>query len=101
MVLAGLTGPVKWLFGAIFGAIYAPFVITGLHHMTNAIDLELVRTAGGTGLWPMIALSNIAQGSAYLLTTLLNVTMNVKHKFHFRQLFQLILVLLNQHFFWC
>ncbi|QMI51794.1 PTS system trehalose-specific EIIBC component [Streptococcus salivarius] len=64
VVLAGLTGPVKWLFGAIFGAIYAPFVITGLHHMTNAIDLELVRTAGGTGLWPMIALSNIAQGSA-------------------------------------
>lgn len=64
VLLAGLTGPVKWLFGAIFGAIYAPFVITGLHHMTNAIDLELVRTAGGTGLWPMIALSNIAQGSA-------------------------------------
>ena len=64
VVLAGLTGPVKWLFGAIFGAIYAPVVITGLHHMTNAIDLELVRTAGGTGLWPMIALSNIAQGSA-------------------------------------
>ena len=64
VVLAGLTGPVKWLFGLIFGAIYAPFVITGLHHMTNAIDLELVRTAGGTGLWPMIALSNIAQGSA-------------------------------------
>ena len=64
VVLAGLTGPVKWLFGAIFGAIYAPFVITDLHHMTNAIDLELVRTAGGTGLWPMIALSNIAQGSA-------------------------------------
>ena len=64
LVLAGLTGPVKWLFGAIFGAIYAPFVITGLHHMTNAIDLELVRTAGGTGLWPMIAFSNIAQGSA-------------------------------------
>ncbi|KXT75295.1 PTS system trehalose-specific EIIBC component [Streptococcus sp. DD12] len=64
VVLAGLTGPVKWLFGIIFGAIYAPFVITGLHHMTNAIDLELVRTSGGTGLWPMIALSNIAQGSA-------------------------------------
>ena len=64
VVLAGLTGPVKWLFGLIFGAVYAPFVITGLHHMTNAIDLELVRTSGGTGLWPMIALSNIAQGSA-------------------------------------
>ena len=36
--------------GAIFGALYAPFVITGLHHMTNVIDLELVRTAGGTSL---------------------------------------------------
>lgn len=64
VVLAGLTGPVKWLFGAIFGALYAPFVITGLHHMTNAIDTQLVADVGGTGLWPMIALSNIAQGSA-------------------------------------
>lgn len=64
VVLAGLTGPVKWLFGAIFGAGYAPFVITGLHHMTNAIDTQLIADAGGTGLWPMIALSNIAQGSA-------------------------------------
>ncbi|QLB51800.1 PTS trehalose transporter subunit IIBC [Streptococcus sanguinis] len=64
VVLAGLTGPVKWLFGAVFGALYAPFVITGLHHMTNAIDTQLVADAGGTALWPMIALSNIAQGSA-------------------------------------
>ena len=64
VVLEGLTGPVKWLFGAVFGALYAPFVITGLHHMTNAIDTQLVADAGGTGLWPMIALSNIAQGSA-------------------------------------
>ncbi|EFQ58332.1 PTS system trehalose-specific EIIBC component [Streptococcus downei] len=66
VVLAGLTGPVKWLFGAIFGALYAPLVITGLHHMTNAIDTQLVADAGGTGLWPMIALSNIAQGSGVL-----------------------------------
>ena len=64
VVLAGLIGPVKWLFGAVFGALYAPFVITGLHHMTNAIDTQLIADAGGTALWPMIALSNIAQGSA-------------------------------------
>ena len=64
VVLAGLTGPVKWLFGAVFGALYAPFVITGLHHMTNAIDTQLIADAGGTALWPMIALSNIAQVSA-------------------------------------
>ena len=41
-------------------------VMTGLHHMTNAIDSQLVNTYGGTNLWPMIALSNIAQGSAVL-----------------------------------
>lgn len=72
VVLAGLTGPVKWLFGAIFGALYAPLVITGLHHMTNAIDTQLIADAGGTGLWPMIALSNIAQGSAVLAFYFMN-----------------------------
>jgi PTS system trehalose-specific IIC component len=34
--------------------------------MTNAIDLQLMADFGGTNLWPMIALSNIAQGSAVL-----------------------------------
>lgn len=34
--------------------------------MTNAIDVQLANTFGGTLLWPMIALSNIAQGSAVL-----------------------------------
>ena len=34
--------------------------------MTNAIDLQLIADYGGTMLWPMIALSNIAQGSAVL-----------------------------------
>ncbi|HEM6215586.1 TPA: PTS glucose transporter subunit IIA, partial [Streptococcus suis] len=72
VVLAGLTGPLKWLFGAVFGALYAPFVITGLHHMTNAIDTQLIADAGGTGLWPMIALSNIAQGSAVFAYFLMN-----------------------------
>ncbi|HFR3774941.1 TPA: PTS system trehalose-specific EIIBC component [Streptococcus suis] len=72
VVLAGLTGPLKWLFGVVFGALYAPFVITGLHHMTNAIDTQLIADAGGTGLWPMIALSNIAQGSAVFAYFLMN-----------------------------
>ena len=34
--------------------------------MTNAIDLQLVADYGGTNLWPMIALSNIAQASAVM-----------------------------------
>ena len=66
VVYAGITGPAKVLFAAIFGFVYAPLVITGLHHMTNAIDLQLIADFGGTMLWPMIALSNIAQGSAVL-----------------------------------
>ncbi|WEM63208.1 PTS system trehalose-specific EIIBC component [Streptococcus parauberis] len=74
VVLAGLTGPVKWLFGAIFGALYAPLVITGLHHMTNAIDTQLIADTAThtTGLWPMIALSNIAQGSAVFAYYIMN-----------------------------
>src|SRR5699024_7935678 len=65
-VWAGLTSNFKWIFALFFGFIYAPLVITGLHHMTNAIDVQLANTFGGTLLWPMIALSNIAQGSAVL-----------------------------------
>lgn len=66
VVYAGITGSFKVVFGAIFGFVYAPLVITGLHHMSNAIDLQLIADYGGTMLWPMIALSNIAQGSAVL-----------------------------------
>lgn len=66
VVYAGLTSGFRWLFATLFGFIYAPLVITGLHHMTNAIDLQLMAEFGGTMLWPMIALSNIAQGSAVL-----------------------------------
>ena len=66
VVYSGITGDFRVIFGAIFGFVYAPLVITGLHHMSNAIDLQLIADYGGTMLWPMIALSNIAQGSAVL-----------------------------------
>lgn len=71
VVYAGITGSFKVVFGAIFGFVYAPLVITGLHHMSNAIDLQLIADYGGTMLWPMIALSNIAQGSAVVAMMLL------------------------------
>ena len=71
IVNLGITGPFRVLFGAIFGAVYAPLVITGLHHMTNAVDLQLIADYGGTMLWPMIALSNIAQGSAVVAMSVL------------------------------
>lgn len=66
VVYAGISGSFRVVFGAIFGFVYAPLVITGLHHMSSAIDMQLIADFGGTMLWPMIALSNIAQGSAVL-----------------------------------
>ena len=66
VVYIGLTTNLRWIFAPIFGLLYAPLVITGLHHMTNAIDTQLSNQFGGTMLWPMIALSNIAQASAVL-----------------------------------
>lgn len=52
--------------GTIFGLLYAPLVITGMHHMFLAVDLQLIASQGGTIIWPMIVMSNLAQGSAAL-----------------------------------
>lgn len=49
---------------ALFGFLYAPLVITGVHQTTLAIDLQMIQSLGGTPVWPIIALSNIAQASA-------------------------------------
>ena len=67
-----LTGPFAVVGSALFGFLYGPLVITGVHHTTNAVDLQLVQSIGGTMLWPLIALSNIAQGSAVLGIVLAN-----------------------------
>lgn len=72
VVNAGLTSSFSWLFSFIFGMLYSPLVITGLHHMSNAIDMQLIATYTTTNLWPMIALSNIAQGSAVLAVIFLH-----------------------------
>ncbi len=41
-------------------------MITGVHQTTLAIDLQMIQSMGGTPVWPLIALSNIAQGSAVI-----------------------------------
>lgn len=71
IVYSGLTSPYRLFFAAIFGLLYAPLVMTGLHHMTNAIDSQLIAATGSTILWPMIALSNIAQGSSVVAMSVL------------------------------
>lgn len=52
--------------GLIYGGLYALLVVTGMHHTFLAVDLQLIANKGGTFLWPILALSNIAQGSATL-----------------------------------
>ncbi|MDO3412543.1 PTS system trehalose-specific EIIBC component [Saccharibacillus sp. CPCC 101409] len=64
-----LFATVPWLGGLLYGGLYAPLVITGMHHTFLAVDLQLINSdAAGhsTFLWPMLALSNIAQGAAAL-----------------------------------
>ncbi|MGB7997131.1 MAG: sucrose-specific PTS transporter subunit IIBC [Photobacterium halotolerans] len=58
-----------FLGGALFGFIYAPFVITGMHHSFIAIETQLltdIAVTGGTFIFPIAAMSNIAQGAAAL-----------------------------------
>ncbi|MCR6097052.1 PTS system trehalose-specific EIIBC component [Salipaludibacillus agaradhaerens] len=69
----GITSMFVWLFdvlpavgGFVYGILYAPLVVTGMHHAFLAVDLQLTGTGDGTFLWPILALSNIAQGSAAL-----------------------------------
>lgn len=52
--------------GLIYGGFYSALVITGMHHTFLAVDVQLIGSEGGTFLWPMLALSNIAQGAAAL-----------------------------------
>ncbi|WP_141433724.1 PTS system trehalose-specific EIIBC component [Bacillus sp. 03113] len=52
--------------GLLYGAIYAPLVVTGMHHTFLPVDLQLISSLGGTFLWPILVMSNIAQGAAAL-----------------------------------
>ncbi|MEC1734757.1 PTS system trehalose-specific EIIBC component [Bacillus mojavensis] len=65
--LISVFGSFAALGGLLYGGLYSALVITGMHHSFLAVDLQLIGSKlGGTFLWPMLALSNIAQGSAAL-----------------------------------
>lgn len=63
-VRALMTGGFAPIGASLFGFLYAPLVITGIHQTTLAIDMQMIQNMGGTPVWPLIALSNIAQASA-------------------------------------
>lgn len=71
-----LTDGLMWLFdslgfigGAIFGLVYAPFVVTGMHHSFLAVQTQLladIETTGGSFVFSVAAMLNIAQGAVAL-----------------------------------
>ncbi|QVJ96124.1 PTS transporter subunit EIIC [Mycoplasma mycoides subsp. capri] len=68
-----LTHPIaKYFFAPVFGLLYAPTVVTGLHTMYNAVMIQNTATIGGSFIFPILCMSNIAQGSASLMFTILN-----------------------------
>ncbi|MDR5649072.1 sucrose-specific PTS transporter subunit IIBC [Staphylococcus nepalensis] len=76
-----LSDGLTWLYefggaigGLIFGLLYAPIVITGMHHSFIAIETQLIAdnaTTGGSFIFPIATMSNVAQGAAALAAFLI------------------------------
>lgn len=67
--------------GAVFGLLYAPIVITGMHHSFIAVETQLLADmvkTGGSFIFAIAAMSNVAQGAATLAVLL--VTKDKKTK---------------------
>jgi sucrose PTS system EIIBCA or EIIBC component len=83
-----LTDGLVWLYdttgfigGILFGLVYAPIVITGMHHSFIAIETQLLSDivkTGGSFIFPIAAMSNIGQGAATLAVLLLTKDAKVK-----------------------
>lgn len=76
-----LSDGLTWLYdfggaigGLIFGFFYAPIVITGMHHSFIAIETQLIADSsqtGGSFIFPIATMSNVAQGAAALAAFLI------------------------------
>lgn len=78
-----ITFGLQWLYnstgifgGLIFGFLYSPIVITGLHQSFPAIELPMIAefqqgTGPGSFIFPIAAMANIAQGAATLAVFLI------------------------------
>lgn len=77
-----LTDGLVWLYdttgmigGALMGAIYAPLVVTGMHHSFIPIETQLIAdiaTTGGTFILPIAAMSNVAIGASSIGVAYIN-----------------------------
>ncbi|MBT2725673.1 PTS sucrose transporter subunit IIBC [Bacillus sp. ISL-75] len=83
-----LTDGLVWLYdttgfigGILFGLVYAPIVITGMHHSFIAIETQLladIAKTGGSFIFPIAAMSNVGQGAATLAVLTLTKDAKVK-----------------------
>ncbi|MFC7394509.1 PTS system trehalose-specific EIIBC component [Scopulibacillus cellulosilyticus] len=65
-IVVGIFDHFPVLGGLIYGGCYALLVVTGMHQTFLAVDLQLISNVGGTFLWPILVMSNVAQGAAAL-----------------------------------
>lgn len=73
----GITDGLSWLYesanpfgGLIFGLLYSPIVVTGLHQSFPAVELPLI-SQGGSFIFPIATMANVAQGAVCLAVFLL------------------------------
>lgn len=72
-IIGGIQALIAIPFGLgslVMGALYAPTVITGIHHMYSIIDLGQIQQFGVTHWLPLASAANIAQGAAALAVAL-------------------------------
>ncbi len=73
----GITNGLEWLYntagpvgGFLFGLVYSPIVVTGLHQSFPAVELPLIAkmSSGGPGsfIFPIASMANVAQGAVAL-----------------------------------
>ena len=83
-LIAGITfiyTKLGFLGGAIFGLLYAPITLTGMHHSFIPIETQLIANqavSGGSFIFPTASMNNVAQGAAVLAVLL--TTKNEKMK---------------------
>ncbi|MFC0308927.1 PTS trehalose transporter subunit IIBC [Gallibacterium trehalosifermentans] len=78
VVRNAMTGDFAPVGAALFGFLYAPLVVTGVHQTSLAIDMQMIQNMGGTPVWPLIALSNIAQASAVVAIIIMSKKASVR-----------------------
>lgn len=84
LLAAGITwtyntlGPVG---GALFGFVYAPITMTGMHHSFIAIETQLLANSaqtGGSFIFSTASMNNVAQGAAVMAVLLMTKNEKIK-----------------------